>query len=310
MKAIFIEAYGGADAMRFGELPAPEPGANDVLVRVKAASVNPIDWKMREGYLRNALALKFPYVLGRDFSGVVIGKGPEVRDFAVGDEVYGVVDGARGGAHAEILATDQTLVARKPKSIDHTGAASLALAAATAMIALDDTGHLARGERALIHGGAGGVGGVAVQFAKALGAWVATTCRGANLDYVKSLGADLAIDYGTQDFAARLADLDLVFDTVGGEAHRRSQAVLKPGGRLVYIAAAPLPQGEPRPGITVQRADIRGKRPLFERLAALVDRGAIKPQVTKVLPLADAAAAYELSHAGGIRGKIVLVAEG
>jgi NADPH:quinone reductase-like Zn-dependent oxidoreductase len=256
------------------------------------------------------LALKFPYVLGRDFSGTVIAKGAEVRDFAPGDEVYGVVDGARGGAHAEILATDQTLVAKMPKCIDHVGAASLALAAATAMIALDDTGHLARGERILIHGGAGGVGSVAVQFAKALGAWVATTCRGANLDYVKSLGADLAIDYGAEDFAARLSGLDLVFDTMGGEVHRRSQAVLRPGGRLVYISAAPLPQGEPRPGITVQRADVRGKRPLFERLAALVDAGAIKPQVTQVLPLADAAKAYELSRTGSIRGKIVLVAQG
>lgn len=310
MKANFIEHYGGADAVRFGELPAPMPGPNDVLVRVKAASVNPIDWKMREGHLRNALALKFPYVLGRDFSGVVIGTGAEVRDFASGGEVYGMVDGMRGGAHAEILATDQTLVATKPKSADHAGAASLALAAATAMIALDDTGHLARGERILVHGGAGGVGGVAIQFAKALGAWVATTCRGANIDYVKSLGADLAIDYGAENYAARLAGLDLVFDTVGGETHRRSQAMLRPGGRLIYIAAAPLPPGEPRPGITIQRADIRGKRPLFERLAALVDAGAIKPQVTKLLPLADAAAAYELSRAGNIRGKIVLVAEG
>lgn len=310
MKANFIEAYGGADAMRFGELPNPRPGANDVLVRVSAASVNPIDWKIREGYLRSVLALKFPYVLGRDFSGTVMGKGADVRDFAAGDEVYGVVDGGRGGAHGEILATDQSLVARKPKSIDHVGAASLALAAATAMIALDDTGRLARGERILIHGGAGGVGGIAVQFAKALGAWVATTCRGSNLDYVKSLGADLAIDYGAEDFTARLSGLDLVFDTVGGEIHRRSQAVLRPGGRLVYISAAPLPPGEPRPGITVQRADIRGKRPLFERLAALVDAGAITPQVTTVLPLADAAKAYELSRAGNGRGKIVLAAEG
>jgi NADPH:quinone reductase-like Zn-dependent oxidoreductase len=306
MKANYIEDYGGAGAVRFGERPAPEPGPNDVLVAVKAASINPIDWKMREGLLKNALALKFPYILGRDFSGVVTGRGSEVRDFAPGDEVYGVVDGARGGAHAEIVATDQGLVAKKPKSIDHAGAASLALAAATAMMSLDDFGHLARGERVLIHGGAGGVGGIGIQFAKSLGAWVAATCRGANLDTVRRLGADLAIDYTAEDFTTRVTGLDLVFDTVGGEVHRRSQGVLKPGGRLVYISAAPLPQGSPAPGITIVRADIRGRRPLFERLAGLVDAGAIKPQVARELPLAEAAQAYELIHAGNIRGKLVL----
>ncbi len=305
MKANYIEAYGGAGVVRFGELPAPVAGPDDVLVAVKAASVNPIDWKMREGYLKANLALKFPYVLGRDFSGIVTGKGANVRDFAVGDEVYGVVDGMRGGGHGEIVATSQELVAKKPRSIDHIAAASLPLAAATAMIALDDTGKLKSGERVLIHGGAGAVGAIGVQFAKALGAWVAATAGSANLGRVRELGADLAIDYGAEDFSTRVADLDLVFDTVGGEVHRRSQAVLRPGGRLVYISAAPLPPGEPRAGITVTRADIRGKRPLFERLAALVDQGKIKPPVARVLQLSQAGEAYEMSRTG-VRGKIVL----
>jgi NADPH:quinone reductase-like Zn-dependent oxidoreductase len=305
MKANYIEAYGGAGAVKFGELATPAAGPDDVLVAVKAASVNPIDWKMREGYLKTNLALKFPYVLGRDFSGVVTGKGANVRDFAVGDEVFGVVDGMRGGAHGEILATGQDLVAKKPRSIDHVAAASLPLAAATAMIALDDTGKLKSGERVLIHGGAGAVGAIGVQFAKALGAWVAATAGHANLARVRDLGADLAIDYGAEDFAARVKDLDLVFDTVGGEVHRRSQSVLRPGGRLVYISAAPLPPGEPRSGITVTRADIRGKRPLFERLAALVEQGKIEPQLGRVLPLSQAAEAYEMSRTG-VRGKVVL----
>jgi NADPH:quinone reductase-like Zn-dependent oxidoreductase len=305
MKANYIEAYGGAGAVKFGELATPAAGPDDVLVAVKAASINPIDWKIREGYLKANLALKFPYVLGRDFSGVVIGKGANVRDFAVGDEVFGVVDGMRGGAHGEILATGQDLVAKKPRSIDHVAAASLPLAAATAMIALDDTGKLESGERILIHGGAGAVGAIGVQFAKAQGAWVAATAGHANLGRLRELGADLAIDYDAEDFTARVKDLDLVFDTVGGEVHRRSQNVLRPGGRLVYISAAPLPPGEPRPGITVTRADIRGKRPLFERLAALVDQGKIKPQVARVLPLSQAAEAYEMSRTG-VRGKIVL----
>jgi NADPH:quinone reductase-like Zn-dependent oxidoreductase len=308
MKANYIKAYGGADAVTFGELPAPTVGADDVLVAVRATSVNPIDWKIREGYLKAVLALKFPYVLGRDFSGIVREVGANVRGFAPGDEVFGVVDGGRGGGHGELLATSHELVAKKPKSVDHVAAASLPLAAATAMIALDDTGKLKSGERILVHGGAGGVGAVAVQFAKALGAWVAATAGAANLERVRGLGADMAIDYGAEDFATRVKDLDLVFDTVGGEVHRRSQAVLRPGGRLVYIAAAPLPQGEPRPGITITRADIRAKRPLFERLAALVDQGKIKPQVARVMKLGEAAEAYELNRTGKVRGKIVLEA--
>jgi NADPH:quinone reductase-like Zn-dependent oxidoreductase len=283
-------------------------GPRDVLVKLAASSVNPIDWKMRQGYLRAVMTLSMPYVLGRDFAGTVMAAGAEAKEFAVGDEVYGVVDGSRGGAQAEIVATDRNLVAKKPRNLDPVAAASLPLASATAMIALDDTAHLAAGEHVLIHGGAGGVGGIAVQFAKALGARVTATCRAANLDYVKSLGADHVVDYAGDDFAAGLSGLDVVFDTFGGEVHRRSQAVLRPGGRLVYIAAAPLPPGPPRSDITVQRADVRTSRALLERLTALVEAGKIKPQVSTVMPLADAAKAYELCRAGNFRGKIVLKA--
>jgi NADPH:quinone reductase-like Zn-dependent oxidoreductase len=265
---------------------------------------------MRQGMLRGAMTLRMPYVLGRDFSGTIIGAGVEAKDFAPGDAVFGVVDGLRGGAQAEIVATDQDLVARKPRGLDDIAAASLPLAGATAMIALEDTGRLAAGERMLIHGGAGGVGGIAVQIAKARGAWVAATCRSANVDYVKSLGADRVIDYTREDFAAALRDLDLVYDTVGGEVHRRSQGVLKPGGRLVYISAAPLPQDPPRADITVTRAEIRTRRAVLERLAALVDAGKLKPQVSAVLPLAQAAKAYEMVKTGNIRGKIVLTVGG
>jgi NADPH:quinone reductase-like Zn-dependent oxidoreductase len=308
MKAIVIENYGGAGAMRWTERPDPEVGPGDVLVRVKAASVNPIDWKMREGFLRAAFPLAFPYALGRDFSGVVVSVGAEVRDFAAGDEVWGVVDAARGGAHGEVLATSQTLIATKPNALDHVAAASLPLAAATAIIALDDKGRLAPGERVLIHGGAGGVGSIAVQFAKHRGAWVAATCGGDNVEYVKSLGADRVLDYGGEDFSHALQGLDVVFDTVGGEVHRRSQGVLRDGGRLVFIVAAPLPQDPPRLGITIERADIRPNRAFFERLAALADEGAIRPQVSRVFPMAQAAEAYELSRGGHVRGKIVLAA--
>ncbi len=160
----------------------------------------------------------------------------------------------------------------------------------------------------LIHGGAGGVGGMAVQIAKARGAWVAATCRASNRDYVTSLGADRVIDYAAEDFAASLRDLDVVFDTMGGEIHSRSQAVLRPGGRLVYIIAAPLPQAAPRADITVARADVRARRNVLERIAALVDEGKLKPQIAAVLPLAEAAEAYAMCRQGNFRGKILLVA--
>ncbi len=306
MKANWIDAYGGADAVHFGEQPPPQPGPRDVVVRVAAASVNPIDWKMREGWLKTMLALRFPYVLGRDFAGIVIGVGPEAEGFAAGDEVFGVVDGMRGGAHAEIVATDRDLVAKKPRRLDLTAAAALPLAGATALIALEDTAHLASSERVLIHGGAGGVGALAVQIAKARGAWVAATCRRANLDAVRGLGADRVIDYGAEDFTTALSGLDVVYDTVGGAVHRQSQAVLKPGGRLVYIAAAPLLEGVPRADITIVRADIRIRRSVLERIAALADDGKLKSELAAVLPLAEAAKAYEMCRAGNFRGKIML----
>lgn len=306
MKANWIDDYGGAGVVRFGERPAPQPGPRDVLVRTAAASVNPIDWKMREGMLKSLLPLRFPYVLGRDFAGVVVATGADVTGIEVGAEIYGMADAMRGGAHAEFIATGADMVARKPRTLGLVDTAALPLAGATALIALEDTAALKAGERVLIHGGAGGVGSLAVQIAKARGAWVAATCRRANMGFVSSLGADQVIDYGGQDFTALLTGLDVVCDTVGGAVHQRSQSVLKPGGRLVYIAAAPLPSGAPRSDITIARADIRVTRSVLERIAALVDSGRLRPEITTVLPLAEAARAYEMCRAGNFRGKIVL----
>jgi NADPH:quinone reductase-like Zn-dependent oxidoreductase len=275
-----------------------------VVVAVKAASVNPIDWKMRQGMLRANFALPMPYILGRDLSGVVTAVGAEVTGFKTGDEVYGLADAQRGGTFAERVAIDAGLLAPKPRSVSHIEAASLALTGATALTAIE-TAEMGDGERILIHAGAGGVGGFAVQLARHHDAWIAATCSAANKDYVTGLGADLAIDYKSEDFAALLKEMDLVFDTMGGETHRRSFAVLKPAGRMVYISAAPIPEG-PAPVQQVLRANVRGSRELFERIAELIDGGAVRPQVTKVLPLKDAAQGLELSKAGGTRGKIVI----
>jgi NADPH:quinone reductase-like Zn-dependent oxidoreductase len=304
MKAVWIEEYGGPEVMKFGERPEPVPGPRDVVVAVKAASVNPIDWKMRQGMLRANFALPMPYILGRDLSGVVTAVGAEVTGFKTGDEVYGLADAQRGGTFAERVAIDAGLLAPKPRSVSHIEAASLALTGATALTAIE-TAEMGDGERILIHAGAGGVGGFAVQLARHHDAWIAATCSAANKDYVTGLGADLAIDYKSEDFAALLKEMDLVFDTMGGETHRRSFAVLKPAGRMVYISAAPIHEG-PAPVQQVLRANVRGSRELFERIAELIDGGAVRPQVTKVLPLKDAAQGLELSKAGGTRGKIVI----
>ena len=306
MKAVYIEDYGGPEAMRFGDHPVPLVGPRDVAVAVHAASINPIDWKMRNGIVRQHFQLSFPAILGRDFSGVVTAVGDEVRDVAAGSEVMGMADPKRGGSHAEMIVVDRELIAPKPRGLDHVQAASLPLAGVTALVALEQVAGLAAGQQVLIHAAAGGVGGFAVQFAKHRGAWVAGTCSGVNLDYVRSLGADQALDYGRQDFTKVLAGLDIVFDTMGGAVNGRSGAVLRPGGTLVQIAAAPVTDPPSRADISVKPAVVRPTRALLERITELVEAGAVHPQVGTVLPLAEARRGYEQSRSGHQRGKIVL----
>jgi len=306
MKAVFIESYGGAEVMQFGDQPTPIPGAGEVAVAVRAASINPIDWKMRAGLVRQFFPLTFPAVLGRDFSGVVAAIGDGVTDLPIGTEVMGMADPKRGGSHAALIATSRELVARKPGNVGHVEAASLPLAGLTAIIALEEVAGLAPDQRVLVHAGAGGVGGFAVQLAKHRGAWVAATCSAANADYVRGLGADQVIDYARDDFTAMLSGLDIVFDTVGGDTSRRSAITLRPGGTLVQIAAAPILDPPTRDDISVKAATIRPRRELLERITALVESGAIKPQVGTTLPLAEARRGYEQSRTGHQRGKIVL----
>lgn len=306
MRAIYVEDYGGPEVLKFGEQPTPQPGPRDVLVAVHAASINPIDWKLRAGLVRQFFPLTFPCVLGRDFSGVVAALGAEVRGLAIGDEVFGMADAKRGGTHAEFVAVDADAVAKKPRGLSHIEAASLPLAGLTAVIALDEVASLRSGQRVLVHAAAGGVGGLAVQLARHRGCWVAGTCSAANMDYVKRLGADRAIDYAAEDFASVLRDLDVVFDTLGGEVNRRSATVLRAGGCLVQVAAAPVPPGQARADIEVKPAVIRPRRDLLERLADRAANGILKPQVEMVLPLSEAPRGYEQSRTGHQRGKIVL----
>lgn len=305
MKAVRIDRHGGAEVMSVAEIALPKVGPNDVLVEVHAASINPIDWKIRDGLMRAMFELAMPHVLGRDVAGIVAATGEEVRRLAVGDRVWGTASAARWGTHAEFAAIEEDLLGPAPAGLSHAEAASIPLAALSALAGID-VPKLTAGERILIHAGAGGVGTLAIQMAKHRGAEVATTAGPKNLDYVKALGADIAIDYSAGDFADAVSDCDVVFDTMGGEVHRRSFAVIKPGGRMSYLIAGPIEANPARGDVTVAQARVAYDHASLGRVAALVEAGAITPHVETTVPLAEALEGYRLSETGHARGKIVL----
>jgi NADPH:quinone reductase-like Zn-dependent oxidoreductase len=251
MKAAFIERHGGPEVLKYGDLPDPTAAPGEVVIDIFAASVNGADWKVRVGDYKQA---KFPYVLGRDFSGVISAVGEGVEDLRLGDAVFGVCEAGQEGAYAEKIAVKAAIVAKKPAALSHVDAAALALIGLTALSAIEDTLKLKRGETILIQGGAGGVAGFAIQLAKHIGARVITTTSAANRDYVRGLGADDVIDYNTQDFTKVAKNCDAVFDTVGGDVAQRSFAVLKPGGRAAFIASG---AQAPKP----DRDDVTSLRP-------------------------------------------------
>jgi NADPH:quinone reductase-like Zn-dependent oxidoreductase len=306
MKAVLIRAYGGPEVLEYAEAPEPMPGPNDVVVEVHAASVNPVDCKMRDGHVRQYGDIKLPRILGRDFSGVVAAVGAGISDLRPGDAVFGIADRLRDGTHAETHIADAGLVAKKPRALSHIAAAALGVAAASALAALETTAPVKAGDRVLIHAGAGGVGHYAIQYARKKGAHVIATARAENHDFVKAMGAQEAIDYTAVDFAAAAKDCDVVLDTLGGEAHARSMACLKPGGTLVYLNAAPLPEGAARSDIRVVNAPVRGGRAAMERIGQLAVEGTLKPQVSATFPLERAAEAYAMIATGRTRGKVVL----
>jgi NADPH:quinone reductase-like Zn-dependent oxidoreductase len=241
MKAFVVERYGDADTVRAADVPHPRVGAYDVLVRIHAASVNPVDLKIRDGDLKTILPLPLPFVLGNDLAGTVVAVGARVTRFAVGDEVYAHPDQNRIGTFAELIAIHQDDVATKPVTLSMEEAASIPLVGLTAWQALVERADLRPGQKVLVHAGAGGVGTFAIQLAKHLGASVATTASATKTDVVKSLGADVVIDYRRQAFETILHDYDVVLDTVGGETLDKSLRVLKPGGKLVSVAGPPDP---------------------------------------------------------------------
>jgi len=303
MKAAFFMKCGGPEVMEYGDVPDPVAGDGEVLVDVHAASVNGADWKVRSG--RYTPITAFPYIPGRDFSGIVSAVGGGVRDLCAGDPVFGVLDVGREGAYAEKLAIPAAIVARKPASLSHVECAAIALTGLTALVSIEDTLELKPGERILVQGGAGGVAGLAIQIAKHIGAQVISTTSAANADYVRELGADQVIDYHTQDFTQLVSKCDAVFDTVGGDVAKHSYRVLKPGGRLAFIASGYTLPPAPRDDVTSLRPDVRRDRAHLERLAALATSGALRvPEIT-TYRLADAAAAHRVSEGRHLRGKLV-----
>src|ERR1700686_1993931 len=300
MKAAFIERYGGPEVLQYGDLPDPVAGPGEVLIDIVAASVNGADWKVRAGEYKQA---KFPYVLGRDFSGLVSAVGPGVQDFRVGDAVFGVCEAGQEGAYAEKIAVKAAIIAAKPSRMSHIDGAALALIGLTALSAVEETLQLKRGETILIQGGAGGVASFAIQLAKHIGARVITTTSAANVDYVRSLGADKVIDYNADDFTKRVSNCAAVFDTVGGDVAQRSFAVLKPGGRAAFIASGAQAPKPDRSDVVALRPSVGRDRPHLERIVALVALGAVRPPEITCYRLSEAVAAHKLSESRHFRGK-------
>jgi NADPH:quinone reductase-like Zn-dependent oxidoreductase len=303
MKAAFIERHGGPEVLQFGDMPDPVAAPGEVLVDIVAASVNGADWKVREG--KSGQLSRFPYILGRDFSGVVSALGQGVTDLRVGDEVFGVCDVGQEGAYAEKIAIKAAIVAKKTASLSHVDAAALALTGLTALRTIEDALKLKAGETILIQGGAGGVASFAIQLAKHLGARVITTASAANHDYLRQIGAEEIIDYNAVDFTKVVKDCDAVFDTVGGDVAQRSFAVLKPGGRAAFIASgaqAPKPE---RGDVVALRPSVARDRQHLLRIVALVASGAVRPPEVTRYRLSDAVAAHKLSQSRHFRGKLV-----
>jgi len=303
MKASFMRKHGGAEVLEYGDMPDPVAGPGEVLIDVHAASVNGADWKVREGAY--APLENFPYILGRDFSGVVRALGDGVSDFVIGDAVFGVCDVGQEAAYAEKIVMKAAIIAKKPDDISHVDAAALALTSLTALVSIEDTIALKSGEKILIQGGAGGVASFAIELAKHIGAHVITTASPANHDYLRKLGADEIIDYHSQDFTQAVSNCDAVFDTVGGDVTQRSFAVLKPGGRAAFIASGSTPPESPRDDVQSLRPRVGRDREHLERMVELVQAGAVHAPEITLYPLSEAAAAHKVSESRHLRGKLV-----
>jgi NADPH:quinone reductase-like Zn-dependent oxidoreductase len=306
MKAARIHAYGDASQIRVEDAPMPILNADDVLIRTVATSVNPIDWKIRAGYLAQMIPYTFPLTLGLDVSGVVEAVGPAVTKFKLGDAVYARPDVTRNGTYAEFVAVRESEIAFKPSTISHVEAASLPLVSITAWEALITTANLSKGQRVLIHAGAGGVGSIAIQLAKSLGAHVTATASAGKLALLRGLGADEVIDYKSQDLATSARNMDVVLDTIGGEVQEASWQTLNKGGILVSIANPPSQERATAEGKRGAHIFIGPNAKILTDLATLVDTCQIRPLIGGEFSLDHTADAQRASETGRTTGKIVI----
>lgn len=330
MKAFILDRYGKARRLRFGDMPSPELRDKDVLVQVHAAGVNPLDVKIRDGAFKRILPYRLPLVLGNDVAGIVVATGPGVRQFKPGDAVYARPDDQRIGTFAELIAIDEADVARKPENLSMEEAASIPLVALTAWQALVEKGQLKKGQKVLIHAGSGGLGTIAIQLAKHLGATVATTASAANAELVKSLGADLVIDYKREDFEALLSDYDLVLNSLGKDILDKSLGVLKPGGTLISVSGPPdadfarargagwllrqvmrllsrdIRKKARRRGVRYSFLFMRAQGEQLGKITALIEAGAIRPVLDRVFPFEATNEALAHVDTGRSKGKVVV----
>ena len=306
MKAVRIHEYGGPEVLQYEDAPPPKPQSGEVLIRVHAAGVNPFDWHVREGQVKDVFPHSFPFVPGWDVSGVVEEVGAGVTQFKPADEVYSVPDPLRDGAYAEYIAVRESEVALKPRSLHHIHAAAVPLAALTAWQTLCDTAKLEPGQRVLIHAAAGGVGHFAVQLAKWKGAHVIATASTKNHELLRELGADETIDYNRQRFEDVARNIDIVLDPIGGVTQERSWQLLKKGGALLSIVQPPSAEKAKELGVRAAFVASHPNGAQLTEIAKLIDAGKIKPKVDRILPLSEARRAHELSQSGHTRGKIVL----
>lgn len=306
MKTVRIHEYGNADVLHLEDIPVPQIASDELLIKIHAASVNPVDWMVREGYLKDMHLHKLPLTLGQDFSGTVEKVGSSVTEFKIGDKVFGRPSLEKDGSYAEFIEVKATEVALMPKTITYDEAATLPVAGTTAWETLINRAKIKNGQRVLILGSSGGVGSLAVQIARNKECYVIGTTSNANIDFVKSLGADEVIDYKSQDFSQQLSDIDVVLDTVGGENQEKAFKVMKRGGVLVSTVSKPNQKIADQYGVRCENVSVGPNAHILNELRTLIEMGQIHPVIDKVYRLEDAKQAQNYSQSGKARGKIVL----
>lgn len=304
MRAIVLKTYGGPEQLSFENVPRPNVGPKQVLIRIKATSLNPVDLKRASGVMRQVFPVNFPFIPGGDFSGVIEQVGPEVSEFHTGDEVFGYVMG--GGAYAEFIAMDEDKVALKPTKLNDSEAAALAIVAQTALQAIERA-DLKSGQTVLIHGAGGAVGSLALQLAKSRGAYIIAVAYAASRDRLIKAGADQVLLYEDKDFTSRVKDVDLILDTIGGDVQQQSFALLKPGGLLISFAQPPSQEDATKFGVGTEMLFTQTSKQSLEQVAALADAGTLSPFLGPHYPLSEVAKGWSDSRAKHVEGKIIFL---